>query len=230
MNYKKILHEAKKEQLMDIAIKQYGESKVRQALYALFRWTRGDVFKTSPKIFEPLSIFKPATLPSILYKGIRHNLLPEKFQDDPGSYWYGWSSDGKVNIGKKNAISFMNKFLVNHLTSWTINPSVAAKFASANAVLMLKNPSKNEIFIDVDMIPLSYRFSGSLQTSGGLMMMDRIEVPTNEKEIIVKINQSSLKKIHIQEVYFSSGKYLGDYEVDTLGLTKRKVTWHVSPM
>ena len=82
------------------------------------------------------------------------------------------------------------------------------------------------MFIDVSMLPKDYRFSGNIKQSD-LIMGSGIYVPDNEKEIIM--NVTSGKNVIFHQTHFETGHYQGDYKVDTIGLTKRAVTWHISP-
>ena len=232
LSYKMFESKAEQQALMDLAVKKYGSKAIKLALNALYKWTRGDMFKVNEEILEPLSVFKPKPLPKFLYKGIRENLIPKRYDGKGEDYFWEWKDDNnRGDSGKKNREEFINKNFVDNLTSWTTNPNIAAKFASGNIIFVFKNPQRDDIFTDITMIPSDYRFSGEIRQSGGLLLGgDRIEVPSNEKEVIVKVTKSSIKKIYPHQVDFTTGKYLGDYKVDTMGLTKRAVSWHVSPV
>ena len=197
---------------MNLAIKKYGEEKVIKALDLLYKWTRGDIFKYKISDFEPLSVFKPKTMPEKLYKGIRSEMAKN------------------IDWAKRKEISqkILKKY-VGKLSSWSTSPTIASKFASGDVVLIIKKPNKKDIFIDISLIPKEYKFKGYIE-SKILGISNKIYVPDNEKEIIVLVEEETYKKVFAHEVHFSSGEYLGDFKVDTLGLTKRPIYWHISPV
>ena len=208
---------AEKERLMKLSIEKYGEKRVEKALELLYKWTRGDVFRYKISDFEPLSLFKPKVMPTKIYKGIREEILGKRG-------WGGRDKDYSKSI-KKAKEDIIKKY-EGKLSSWSKSPTAAVKFATSNGVLIMNNPTKNEIFIDTTLIPKDYKFTGLLQNKG--LLTTNIYVPENEQEVLVIMKPSILKKVYFHEVYFSHGTYLGDYKVDTMGLTKKAVTWHVS--
>lgn len=77
-----IITESYKNELMNLAIKKYGETAVKLALNALYKWTRGDKFSVNIETLRPLTVFKPKIIPQVLYKGIRHTSLPKPHQPE----------------------------------------------------------------------------------------------------------------------------------------------------
>lgn len=211
--------ESQKNKLLELSIKKYGKDRVEKALKLLYKWTRGDVFKYKISDFEPLSLFKPIVYPDKIYKGIREEIAGK-------SGWYGKDKDYQKSIRKTKEM-IVSKYK-GKLSSWSKNPRVAVKFATSNGVLIMDKPNKNDIIIDTTLIPNIYKFTGNLKTNS-VLLSSNIYVPQNEEEVLVVFNESSIKKLRFHEVQFNYGEYLGDYSVDTLGLTKSRVTWHVSP-
>src|SRR3989304_5923499 len=125
LSYKMFESKAEQQALMDLVIKQYGSKAVKLALNALYKWTRGDMFRVNEDALEPLSMFKPKPLPKFLYKGIRENLIPKRYDGKGEDYFWEWkdSDNRRSSTGDKNKTEFIDKHFVDSLTSWTTNPN-----------------------------------------------------------------------------------------------------------
>ena len=213
--------------LMNNALKKFGQKQVTNALYDLYQWTRGDVFRINSKRMEILKSFITKPYPKKLYKGIRSDV----FEIGDLKYRMERSSSGKdKTVAKNYLIKKLNKKLFNKYSSWSENPSIAAKFSSGDCILILKSIKTEDLICNVSAVTNDYKFSGLVKNNPLFFGNGGVYVPTNEKEWILYLKPESINRLIFWDVYFKTGKYLGDFSVDTLGLTKRNPSWHISPV
>lgn len=224
------------ERQLTIAIQEFGEKRVQNALDKLRKWTEGDkTVKVTVKDLEPLiKYFPPKEIPDRLYKGL-------------SAYYYGGEDEAdKRYEGEEHLFTALKNVLAKEMVSTTKWPTTAGRFAypveGAGYYLAFQPPEKR-VLLDIDSIPRKHRTAGI--TLGGNNPLyasapvspPGIYIPTREGEFIYQPDIRDLvgvgETIVHESVYAFTPPRIENLgvrrwtrgEIDELMKTKGKRTW-----